>query len=60
MTQRSLRLIVCGTILTLMMTACSPAAPTEAPVSPGHHTIVGVAVVDVEQGIILPDQTVII
>jgi imidazolonepropionase-like amidohydrolase len=43
-----------------MMTACSPAAPVDAPVSAGHHTIVGVAVVDVEHGIILPDQTVII
>ena len=60
MKQQIFRLMACGSILALMMTACSPAAPTDAPISPGHHTIAGVAVVDVEQGVILPDQMVII
>ena len=40
---------------------CSPAAaPTDTPVSLNSYAITDVAVVDVEQGSILPDQTVII
>jgi imidazolonepropionase-like amidohydrolase len=53
--------IVFGVIMAaLPLTACSPAAPTDASVSPSRYTITGVAVVDVEKGIVLPDQTVII
>jgi len=45
----------------LSLTACSPAAaPTDTPVFLNSYAITDVAVVDVEQGSILPDQTVII
>ena len=49
-----------GVMAALYLTACSPAAPADAAVSASSHTITGVAVVDVEKGIVLPDQTVII
>ena len=42
---------------TLYLTACTPA---QAPASNSDQAITGVAVVDVEKGIVLPDQTVII
>jgi imidazolonepropionase-like amidohydrolase len=44
----------------LILTACAPAAPADTPVSPNSYTITGVAVVEVEKGIVLPDQTVVI
>lgn len=45
---------------TVLLMACSAAAPAEAPLPASGHAIVGVAVVDVEKGMALPDQTVII
>ena len=54
----SLTFIVSGVIVaTLYLTACTP---VQAPVSTSDQAITGVAVVDVEKGIVLPDQTVII
>jgi len=54
----SLTFIVSGVIVaTLCLTACTP---VQAPVSTSDQAITGVAVVDVEKGIVLPDQTVII
>ena len=44
----------------LNLPACSPAAPADAAVSAASHTITGVAVVDVEKGSVLHNQTVII
>jgi len=62
--KRGFTLVVSGFILaTLHLTACMPAqapAPVLAPVSTSNQAITGVAVVDVEKGIVLPDQTVII
>jgi imidazolonepropionase-like amidohydrolase len=53
-----LTFIVSGVIVaTLHLTACTP---VQAPVSTSDQAITGVAVVDVEKGIVLPDQTVII
>jgi imidazolonepropionase-like amidohydrolase len=49
------------TIFALLIAACRPAAtPTVTPVSLDSYAITDVAVVDVQQGSILPDQTVII
>jgi imidazolonepropionase-like amidohydrolase len=45
---------------TLPITACNRATPAQEPVVTTSYTITGVAVVDVEKGIVLPDQTVII
>jgi imidazolonepropionase-like amidohydrolase len=53
-------IVLGGVMAALYLTACSTAAPIVAPVSASNHTITGVAVVDVEKGIVLPDQTVII
>src|SRR5512135_1958475 len=59
--RKKIKIIIFGvTMAALHLTACSPATVTDAPVSPGRYTITGVAVVDVEKGIILPDQTVIL
>jgi imidazolonepropionase-like amidohydrolase len=58
MAHRSLMLVV---ILVPLVAACSPAAaPQNTPTPSNAYAITGVAVVDVEQGSILPDQTVII
>jgi imidazolonepropionase-like amidohydrolase len=58
MAHRSLMLVV---ILVPLIAACSPAAaPQNTPTPSNAYAITGVAVVDVEQGSILPDQTVII
>ena len=55
---RGFTFIVSGVIVaTLYLTACTP---VQAPVSTSDQAITGVAVVDVEKGIVLPDQTVII
>jgi imidazolonepropionase-like amidohydrolase len=49
------------TVVAWLMAACSPAAaPQNTPTPSNAYAITGVAVVDVEQGSILPDQTVII
>jgi imidazolonepropionase-like amidohydrolase len=40
--------------------ACNRATPAQEPVVTSSYTITGVAVVDVEKGIVIPDQTVII
>jgi imidazolonepropionase-like amidohydrolase len=45
---------------TLYLTACTPATPVQTPVSASNYAIMGAAVVDVEKGIVLPNQTVII
>ena len=65
-----LYLTLCGTLLPLALTACAttasapavPAASATLPVSVSANTyaITGVTVVDVEQGRLLPEQTVII
>jgi imidazolonepropionase-like amidohydrolase len=56
--KRGFTFIVAGVIVaTLYLTACMP---VQAPVSTSDQAITGVAVVDVEKGIVLPDQTVII
>jgi imidazolonepropionase-like amidohydrolase len=59
--------VLSGTLLPLLLTACATsavsvasAAPTAAPVLPNSYAITDVAVVNVEQGSFLPDQTVII
>ncbi len=59
--QHALPCLMIVTIFALLITACSPAvAPTGAPTSLSSYAITDVAVVDVEKGIIIPDQTVII
>ena len=61
LTEARFRFIVFGVIMAaLPLTACRPATSTPVLVSASSHTITGVALVDVEKGIVLPDQTVII
>jgi imidazolonepropionase-like amidohydrolase len=59
--QNALPCLMIVAILALLIAACSPAAaPTVTPTSLDSYAITDVNVVDVEQGTILPDQTVII
>jgi imidazolonepropionase-like amidohydrolase len=59
--QHALPCLMIITIIALLIAACSPAAaPQNTPAPSNAYAITGVAVVDVEQGSILPDQTVII
>lgn len=44
----------------LLFAACNQTTPTPEPVTPSRTIITGVAIVDVERGILVPDQTVII
>ncbi len=61
MNQDTLSRLMSITIVALLITACSSGvAPTNTPTSVDSYAITNVAVVDVEQGTILPDQTVII
>ena len=47
-------------LVMLCLTACNSAASNNTPTPMNSYAITGVAVVDVEKGIALPDQTVII
>ncbi len=54
-------LIVLGVLTTILpMAACNAAPPAPKPAVASSYTITGVAVVDVEKGIVVPNQTVII
>jgi imidazolonepropionase-like amidohydrolase len=53
--------MIISTIFVLLIAACSPAAaPLETPPPRSIYAITDVAVVDVERGAVIPDQTVII
>ncbi len=70
MKHHALHIILCGTLLPLGLAACAttasaPAVPAASstlsvPVSANAYAIMGVTVIDVEQGSPVPDQTVII
>ena len=47
-------------LMIALMTGCNATSSTRDQMSPASYTITGVAVVDVEQGIVLADQTVIV
>jgi imidazolonepropionase-like amidohydrolase len=59
--QHALPCLMSVTVLALLIAACrSAAAPLETPSPRSMYAITDVAVVDVEQGTVIPDQTVII
>lgn len=47
-------------MITLLFAACNQSTQTQEQVAPSRTAITGVAIVDVERGIVVPDQTVII